>query len=195
MRFLLFFCLGLFSTFTLGQDFSIPSIPLRNPSADLPSTARLTSDGQASASLQQRPTETALLDAPSATQPTPCTQKNGRPCSGWLHTLIGQYPPSHVSEQWDGQPDRFISIGNGRRALHPDKKSWLLFAMAHAGMWASTVIAVKDFPASKETADSEYPAVAVLTGMDLLLFKTFSPAMSLGPPVYGMIHYSRAASN
>jgi len=204
MRFLLFFCLGLFSTFTLGQDFSIQNIPLRNTSADVPSTARstsarstsarLTSDGEASVSLPQAPTSTNLFDAPSVTPQSNCIQKNGKPCPGWLQTLIGPYPPIRVSEPWNGQPDRFFTMGNGRRVLHPDKKSWMLFAVAHAGLWASTVIAVRDFPTSGEKAGSEYPAVAALTGMDLLLFKTISPALSIAPPIYGMAHYSWSAS-
>jgi hypothetical protein len=193
MRFLLSICLGLFSTFTLGQDFSIQNIPLRNASADIPSTARLTSDGQASVPLRQTPTTTKLFDAPSAVQSS-CTQRNGKPCPAWLHKLVGQYPPVAARERWNGKPDGLFTIGNGRRALHPDKKCWMLFAAAHAGMWASTVMAVRNFPASKEQADSEYPAAAVLTGMDLLLFKTINPALPLGPPVYAMVHYSRAAS-
>jgi hypothetical protein len=134
------------------------------------------------------------VDAPSATQPSTCTQNNGKACPERLHKLIGQYPPVEVSERWNGRPDGFFTLGNSRRALHPENKSWMLFAVAHAGMWASTAIAVRNYPRSKEQARSEYPAVAALTGMDLLLFKTISPALPLGPPVYAMIHYSRAAA-
>ena len=105
-----------------------------------------------------------------------------------------QYPPIDVTERWNGQPDHFFTFGNARRALHPDKKSWLLFAAAHAGMWASTAIAVRNHRTSHEEAHSEYPAVAFMTGIDLLVFKTISPALSVGPPVYAMIHYSRAAA-
>jgi hypothetical protein len=196
MRFLLFLCLGLFSPLASGQDLlSSGNIAPRTASADIPTRATLTSaHDQASVPFQQTPASTNLVDAPSATQHTTCTQKNGKPCPEWLHRMIGQYPPLHGREQWNGQLDRFLTIGNGRRALHPDKKSWMWFAVAHAGMWASTVIAVRDSPTSKEKAGSEYPAIAALTGMDLLLFKTISPALSVGPPVYALIHYSRAAS-
>jgi hypothetical protein len=192
MRFLLLLCLGLFATFTFGQDLlSIPTMPLRNWSGELPGQADLTSE---SVPLPQTFTSVNPVDAPSTIQPSTCTQNNGKTCPEWLHKLIGQYPPVNVPEQWDGQTDGFFTIGNGRRALHPDKKSWMLFAVAHAGMWASTAIAVRNYPRSKEQANSEYPAAAALTGMDLLLFKTINPALPLGPPVYAMIHYSRAAS-
>jgi hypothetical protein len=55
------------------------------------------------------------------------------------------------------------------------------------------MIAVRNSPVSKE-ANSEYPAVAVMTGIGLLLFQTIRPAISVGPPAYGMVHYSSAAS-
>jgi hypothetical protein len=196
MRFLFVLCLGLLSTFTFGQaPLSIQDMPRLTASADIPIAAKLTSDnGQASVSGQQTSTPVNLFDAPSATPRSTCTERNGKPCPEWLHKLIGQYPPIDVRERWNGQPDHFFAIGKGRRVLHPDKKSWMLFAVAHAGMWASTVVAVRDYPSSKEKADSEYPAVAFLTGMDLLVFKTFSPALPDGPPAYAMIHYSRAAT-
>jgi hypothetical protein len=99
-----------------------------------------------------------------------------------------------VTERWNRQTDHFFTFGNARRALHPDKKSWMLFAAAHAGMWASTVIAVRNHRTSKEEAHSEYPAAAFMTGMDLLVFKTISPSLSVGPAIYAMVYYSRAAA-
>jgi hypothetical protein len=195
MRFLLFLSLGLFCTFAFGQEsLLIANQPPRSTSADIALTAKSTSQGAGgTASAQKALTPTNLVDAPSSAVHSSCTQRNGKPCPEWLHKLIGQYPPAAARERWNGRPDGLFTIGNGRRALHPDKKSWMLFAAAHAGMWASTVMAVRNFPTSREQADSEYPAAAVLTGMDLLLFKTISPALPLGPPVYAMIHYSRAA--
>ncbi|HXJ86765.1 MAG TPA: hypothetical protein VMS18_08120 [Candidatus Binatia bacterium] len=139
-------------------------------------------------------TSTDLADAPSATQQTTCTQKNGKPCPEWVHKLIGQYPPVEVTERWNGQPDHFFTIGNARRALHPDKKSWMLFTLAHAGLWASTIVAVRNQQTSKEHGHSEYPAAAFMTGMDLLLFQTISPALSVGSAIYGTVHYSKAAA-
>jgi hypothetical protein len=138
---------------------------------------------------------TSLPDAPSETVRTTCTQGSGTPCPEWVHKLIGQYPPvREVPEVWNHQPDHFFTVGNGRRALHPDKKSWLLFTAAHAGMWAAAVVAVSRHRTSHEEAHSEYPAVAFMTGLDFLFFKTLSPALSVGPPVYATVHYSLAAA-
>lgn len=196
MRFLFVLCLGFFCTFMFAQDSisnqkTLPLITSADPSQAAESSSK---SGAAQLGGQQVSEPTNLVDAPSATQQSSCTQKNGKPCPEWVHKLIGQYPPIDISERWNGQPDHFFTFGNARRALHPDKKSWLLFAVAHAGMWASTVVAVNNHRTSKEEAHSEYPAVAFLTGFDLLTFKTISPALSIGPTVYAMIHYSRAAA-
>jgi hypothetical protein len=191
MRFLSLLCLGLFSALTFGQELSVGNMPMRTESGDVPARAKLSSP---SVPLEESSASVNPVDAPSATQPSTCTQNGGKACPAWLRKLIGQYPPVKVSDRWNGHRDGFFTIGTGHRTLHPDKKSWTLFAVAHAGMWASTVIAVRDFPTSKEEANSEYPAAAVVTGMDLLVFKTISPVISVGPPVYGMVHYSRAAS-
>jgi hypothetical protein len=111
-----------------------------------------------------------------------------------VHKLIGRYPPIDLTERWNRQPDHFFTFGNARRALHPDKKSWMLFTAAHAGMWASAVIAVRNHRTSKEEGHSEYPAAAFMTGMDLLVFKTISPSLSVGPAIFAMFHYSKAAA-
>jgi hypothetical protein len=196
MRFLFVLCLGLFCTCMFGQvPISNQSTPPRTPLAGVSSATELTSeDRQAPVPDSQNPTPTKLVDAPSVTQQSNCTQNTGEPCPEWVHKLIGQYPPIDVTERWKGQPDHFFTFGNARRALHPDKKSWLLFTAAHAGMWASTVIAVRNHRTSKEEAHSEYPAAAFMTGMDLLVFKTISPSLSVGPAIYAMFHYSRAAA-
>jgi len=189
-------CLGFFCTFLFGQD-EIPNqqTPPRTTPPEISTAAQSTTESDESAPLSQlsATTTTDPVDAPSATPPTTCAEKNGKPCPEWLHKLIGQYPPIEMSERWNGQSDHFFTLGNGRRTLHPDKKSWMLFTLAQAGMWASTVVAVRDHRTSQEQASSEYPAVAFMTGMDFLLFKTISPAFSVGPPVYAMVHYSRAA--
>lgn len=191
MRFLFVFCLGLFCTCMFGQGpNSNQSTPPRTP-VGLCSAAETTSeDGQAPVLDAQ----TTLADAPSVTQQSNCTQNSGKPCPEWVHKLIGRYPTIDVTERWNRQPDHFFTFGNARRALHPDKKSWMLFAAAHAGMWASTVIAVRNHRTSKEEAHSEYPAAAFMTGMDLLVFKTISPSLSVGPAIYATVHYSRAAA-
>lgn len=196
MRFLFVLCLGLFSTYAFPQDsISNEKTPPTTTTVDASSAANSTREaGQAPIPAQRISPSTNLGDAPSATKQTTCTQNNGKPCPEWLHSLIGQYPPVKVSERWDGQPDHFFTFGDAQRALHPDKKSWMLFTVAHAGMWASTVIAVRNHRTSGEEAHSEFPAVAFMTGMDFLFFKTVSPSLSVGTPVYAMIHYSRAAA-
>jgi hypothetical protein len=164
-------------------------------SAHLFPTAELTSeDGQVPVADLQNPKPTKLADVPSATQESNCTQNTGKPCPEWVHKLIGRYPPIDVTERWNRQPDHFFTFGNARRVLHPDKKSRMLFAAAHPGMWASAVIAVKNHRTSKEEGHSEYPAAAFMTGMDLLVFKTISPSLSVGPATYAMFHYSKAAA-
>jgi hypothetical protein len=196
MRILFVLCLGLFSTFVFGQGpISNQSTPPQIPLAGVSSAAELTSeDGQVPIADLQNSKPTKLVDAPSATQESNCTQNTGKPCPEWVHKLIGRYPPIDVSERWNRQPDHFFTIGNARRVLHPDKKSWMLFTAAHAGMWATTVIAVRNHRTSKEEAHSEYPAAAFMTGMDLLVFKTISPSLSVGPAIYAMFHYSKAAA-
>lgn len=194
MKFLLVLCLGFASAFGQGQDFSIPTMPLRNTPEASTQTTSAGDSGQASIPQPSQSAALNAVDAPSAAQAAACTQKNGKPCPEWLHKLIGQYPPVDQHEAWNGQADHFFNFGNARRVLHPDRKSWILFSVAQAGMWASAIAAVRDHRTSGEGAHSEYPAVALLTGMDLLVFKTISPAISVGPPVYAMVHYSRAAS-
>src|SRR5579872_7530578 len=106
MRVLYVLCLGLFGTCMFGQG-PIPnqSTPPRTPIAGLSSAAKLTSEeGQATVSDPQMSKPTRLVDAPSVTQQTTCTQNNGKPCPEWVHKLIGQYPPSSESEEF--QPQR-----------------------------------------------------------------------------------------
>jgi hypothetical protein len=196
MRILFVLCLGLFCTCMFGQSpISNQGSQPRTSLAEVPSAAELTTeDRQAPIPDPQNPKPTKLVDAPSATQESNCTQNTGKPCPEWVPKLIGGYPPIDVTERWNGQPDHFFTFGNARRALHPDKKSWILFTAAHAGMWASTVIAVRNHRTSKEEGHSEYPAAAFMTGMDLLVFKTISPSLSVGPAIYAMFHYSRAAA-
>ncbi|HTT25037.1 MAG TPA: hypothetical protein VMG82_39345 [Candidatus Sulfotelmatobacter sp.] len=184
--------LGTLQNFMFGQD------PVSNqdfsPQTTSPDSSFVPESGGEYGHTQQTPTAPNLVDAPSTTQQTTCTQKNGKPCPAWVHKLIGEYPPVEVTERWNGQPDHFFTFGNTRRALHPDKKSWMLFTLTHAGLWASTVVAVGNQQTSKEHGHSEYPATAFMTGMDLLLFKTISPALSVGPAIYGTVHYSKAAA-
>lgn len=192
MRFLFVLWLGFFCTSPFGQDSLCNQI---TPGA----TPGHSSTAANSSSQTQRPsqppaTPTHLVDAPSATKISTCTQADGKPCPEWLQTLIGQFPRSDVSEHWNGHPDHFFTFGNARRALHPDKKSWMVFTLAHAGMWAAAVTAVRNNRSSGQEAHSGYPAVAFLTGLDFLVFKMASPALSVGPPIYATIQYSKTAA-
>jgi hypothetical protein len=137
---------------------------------------------------------TALPDTPSAIQPPTC--QNGQPfTTGTLGKLTGSCPfDKQAVAKWDGTPDGFFHFGNGRRALHPDKRSWAIFAAAHAGLWAATAIAVNRHNRSHEEAHSEYPAVVFMTGFDFLMFKTLSPVLGTGPAIYGTVHYSIAST-
>jgi hypothetical protein len=193
MRFLWLFCLGLFSTFTFAQDpSSIKNIPLESATADVPGTAGSTKDDKP-ATDQFQQTLTTLFDAPSSTAQANCAQRNAKACVECVHKPIAECSAAHISERSKPERDHFFAMGDGRRVLHPDKKSWLWFAVAHATMWVSGVAAVRNSPTSNQGADSAYPAAAVLTGVDLLVFKTISPAWSVGPPIYATVCWSRAA--
>lgn len=121
--------------------------------------------------------------------PVPTCQ-NGKPYQpGTLAKLVGSCPFDKKPEvKWDGIPDRFWTLAPGR-TLHPSRKAWVLFAGAHAALWGATVFAVRRHATSGELAESEYPAVAGCTVLDLVLFRTVSPVFSLGTPIYGIAHY------
>jgi len=195
MRFIFILWLGFFCSLSFAQNAISNESTAAGATSGNASSAAKSTDESATIKVAVQPAATAadMIDTPSAVQAS-CTEKNGKPCPEWVHKLIGRYPPVDVPERWNGQPDHFFTIGNARRALHPDKTSWMLFAVAHAGMWASTVVAVRNHRTSLEEAHSEYPAAAFMTGMDLLLFKTISPALSVGPAAYATVHYSRAAA-
>jgi hypothetical protein len=201
MRVLLPLSLALFSTFSFARDLSSTgTAPRQLASADIPARISLTGvHDPGLTSRQQEPTSTNLIDAPSVaaqstTAQSTCTWNNHKPCSALLNKIIGAYPPIRVREEWNGEPDSFFAVGDGRRTLHPDKGSWAWFAVTHAAMWASAVAAARNYPASNQPANSAYPAAAAITGFDFLLFKTISPAMSVAPPVCAIIVYSLAAS-
>ena len=72
--------------------------------------------------------------------------------------------------------------------LHPNKKAWAIFLGVHAAAW----IALATANHQKEEWSSEAPAVGVITGLDFLAFKCFSPALGIGPGIYAAVHYGMA---
>ena len=73
-------------------------------------------------------------------------------------------------------------------ALHPDKKSWVLFVGMHAAAFGALAVSNHQ----KEHPGSEGAALGALTGLDFVVFKTVNPLMSLGGAEYGIFHYLRA---
>lgn len=130
----------------------------------------------------------------SQTTKSTCTMNSGKPCPEWLHKWIGQYPPLPTPEESRRARDaRFFSLGDGESRLKPDRPSWAIFIGGHAAAWAATIVAVRRVRTSSEAADSEYPAMGALTGMDLLAFLTVCPAIGSAPPGYAIYHYTKAA--
>lgn len=68
-----------------------------------------------------------------------------------------------------------------------------LFLLPQAGMVASMVVACRN-PRSQEDWHSEVPAVGGVLALDYLSYRFFSGPHSLGPALYAIIHYSRAAT-
>lgn len=78
MRFLFALCLGFFCSFMSAQDSTQNQMPTRATSANPLSAAESTSKStEAQPRVQQVPQPTNLVDAPSATQQSSCTQKTG----------------------------------------------------------------------------------------------------------------------
>lgn len=72
--------------------------------------------------------------------------------------------------------------------LRTNKKTWAIFLGSHAVAWTALALANHQ----QEHWDSEAPAMGAVTGMDFLLLKFFSPAMSFEAAAYGAQHYFRA---
>lgn len=145
------------------------------------------------------PTNAGLPDAPSTTKTT-CTEKNGNPCPEWEHKLIGQYPP--LPESKTPQPARDPSSvhfwtyrGWQEPPLRTNKQVFhsKIFLVAHVGGAAAMIVACHS-RRSGENWDSEAPAVAALFGMDYLQFHFVGAPNAVAPPIYEMIHYSRAST-
>lgn len=144
--------------------------------------------------------DTSLPNTPSTTQVTTCIENNGKPCPEWVHRLIGQYPPLAESKtlrlERDPSTVHFWTYrGVGEPPLRNNKQVFRskLFIGAHVGGAIAMIVACRN-KNSREKWHSEVPAVAAIFGMDYLQFRFIGGPNAIGPPVYEMIRYSRAAT-
>ncbi|HKF02839.1 MAG TPA: hypothetical protein VKB49_11020 [Candidatus Sulfotelmatobacter sp.] len=144
--------------------------------------------------------DAVLPSAPSTTQATTCTQKNGKPCPEWVHKLIGQYPPlqepSDLQFQRDPSTVHFWTYrGFGDPPLRNNKQVFRskLFLATHIGGAIAMIVACRN-KNSKEDWPSEVPAVAGMFGLDYLQFRFVGGPNAIGPPIYEMIHYGIAST-
>ena len=142
--------------------------------------------------------EIKLPDSPSITQATSCTKNNGQPCPEWLHTLIGQYPPS---AEWNVQPQRDPSTvhfwtyrGIYDPPLRGNKQVFRskAFLATHVGAAIAMIVACRTKNSGEEW-HSEVPAVAAVFGLDYLQFRFVGGPNAIGGPVYQMVHYGLAS--
>lgn len=94
----------------------------------------------------------------------------------------------------ESQADSFLKFGDGESTLHPSKKSWLLFTALHAAAWTAITYDVTTTHGVREHAGSEYPAMAALTALDVLTFKTMWQPIGCAPTFWAMQHYARDAA-
>jgi len=78
-------------------------------------------------------------------------------------------------------------------ALRPDKKSWAIFVGAHAAAWAVLTYDVRHTHGAREDWGSEAPAQAAMNAFDFMLFKYFSPGLSVSAPAFAVYHYGEDA--
>jgi len=139
-------------------------------------------------------------NAPSSTQATTCTEKDGKPCSQRLHKLIGQYPP--LPESRTKQPDRDPSSvhfwtyrGADEPALRTNKQVFhsKVFLAAHIGGAIAMTMACRT-KGSGYAWESQAPAVGAILGLDYIQFRFIGGPNAIGPPIYEMIHYGLAST-
>ncbi len=141
-----------------------------------------------------------LPNAPSATDPTTCTEKNGKPCPEWVHKLIGPYPPLHESGKLQVERDPssvhfWTYRGFQDPPLRTNKQVFRskVFLATHIGGAIAMIVACRT-KTSKEDWGSEVPAVAAMFGMDYIQFRFVGGPNAVAPAVYEMIHYGRAST-
>ena len=141
----------------------------------------------------------ALPDAPSATQATTCTGRNGKACPEWVHKLIGQYPPlsdSGLQPERDPSTVHFWTYrGAGDPPLRTTKQVLRskVFVATHIGGAIAMIVACRN-QRSREEWHSEVPAVGALLGLDYLQFRFIGGPNAVAPAIYEMIHYGIAST-
>lgn len=111
----------------------------------------------------------ALPDAPSAVHVTTVQPK-------WI-TFRGVYRDAQGRQRFNANAP----------ALKTSKSMWLVYGLAHGAMFGSWALSNHKV----EAAHSEIPAMAAVSGADLLMLKFFSPMMMFEAPIYGVQHYLR----
>ena len=140
-----------------------------------------------------------LPNAPSTTQTTTCTERNGKPCPEWLRRLIGQYPPL---PELGTQPERdssSVHFWTYRGAYDPPLRTnqqvfrSKVFVGAHIGGAIAMIVACRN-SRSREDWHSEAPAVGAILGLDYLQFRFIGGPNAVAPAIYEMIHYGLAST-
>ncbi len=140
-----------------------------------------------------------LPNAPSAKQRTTCTERNGKPCSEWLHKLIGQYPPVPESGTQPERDPSSVHFWTYRGAYDPPLRTnkevfrSKLFVGAHIGGAIAMMVACRN-KRSREDWHSEVPAVGALLGMDYLQFRFIGGPNAVAPAIFEMVHYGLAST-
>jgi len=141
-----------------------------------------------------------LPNAPSTTQSTTCTENNGKPCPGWVHKLIGQYPPAPASGILETYRDPssvhfWTYRGWQDPPLRTNKQVFRskAFLAAHIGGAIAMIVACRT-KNSGENWGSDVPAVAAIFGMDYMQFRFVGGPNAVGAPVYEMIRYGLASA-
>jgi hypothetical protein len=162
------------------------------PLGTTPATCQATVHGSASDNV-------ALPNAPSATEPTTCTQRNGKACPEWVHRLIGQYPPVPEPSTRMARVASTVHFWTYRSwdepPLRTNKEVFRskLFVATHVGGAIAMIVACRN-KRSREEWHSEAPAIGAMVGMDYLQFRFVGGPNAIGPPIYEMIHYGIAAT-
>lgn len=141
----------------------------------------------------------ALPNAPSATQATTCTARNGKTCPEWVHKLIGQYPPSPDSGPQPERDPSTVHFWTYRGADDPPLRTTKqvfgskVFVATHIGGAIAMIVACRN-KRSREEWHSEVPAIGAMLGVDYLQFRFIGGPNAVAPAIYEMIHYGIAST-